>query len=95
MNTKSRLCDQALGKLSEKLNSTLLVQEEDGLQKGAQNAPLAKGAQKRLAWMAPFRLTGNTSAGAHRSCTHLSDPEAEQTTGSDRVGEINQHHCRS
>ena len=40
-------CDQALGKLSEKLNSRLLVQEEHGFQKGAQGAPLAAGAQKK------------------------------------------------
>ena len=41
-------CDQALDKLSEKLNSRLLVQEEHGFQKGgAQCAPLAAGAQKK------------------------------------------------
>ena len=39
--------DQALDKLSEKLNSRLLVQEEHGLQEGAQCAlPLATVAQK-------------------------------------------------
>ena len=31
-------CDQDLDKLSEKLNSRLLVQEEHGIQKGAQCA---------------------------------------------------------
>ena len=41
------LCDQALDKLSEKLNSRLLVQEEHGFPKGAQCAPLAAGAQKK------------------------------------------------
>ena len=40
------LCDQALGKLSEKLNSRLLVEEEHGFLKGAQCAALATGAQK-------------------------------------------------
>ena len=40
-------CDQALDKLSEKLNSRLLVKEELGFQKGAQCAPLAAGAQKK------------------------------------------------
>ena len=39
--------DQVLDKLSEKLNSRLLVQEEHGFQKGAQCAPLAAGAQKK------------------------------------------------
>ena len=39
-------CDQALNKLPEKLSSRLLVQEEQGFQKGAQCAPLAAGAQK-------------------------------------------------
>ena len=34
-------------KLSEKLNSRLLVQEEHGFQKGAQCAPLVTGAQKK------------------------------------------------
>ena len=38
---------QALDKLSEKLNSKLLVQEEHGFQKGAQFAPLAAGAQEK------------------------------------------------
>ena len=42
-------CDQALDKLSEKLSSRLLVQEEYRFQKGAQCAPLAAGAQKSLA----------------------------------------------
>ena len=40
-------CNQALDKLSEKLNSRLLVQEKHGFQKGAQCAPLAAGAQKK------------------------------------------------
>ena len=40
-------CDQALDKLSEKLNRRLLVQEEHCFQKGAQSAPLAAGAQKK------------------------------------------------
>ena len=46
-------CDQALDKLSEKLNSRLLVQEEHGFQKGAQCAPLAAGSQKKpgLDWV--------------------------------------------
>ena len=39
--------DQALDKLSEKLNSRLLVQEEHGFQQGAQCAPVAAGAQKK------------------------------------------------
>ena len=39
--------DQALDKLSEKLNSRQLVQENHGFQKGAQCAPLAAGAQKK------------------------------------------------
>ena len=43
--------DQALDKLSEKLNSRLLVQEEHGFQKGAQCAPMATGAKKSLAWI--------------------------------------------
>ena len=38
--------DPALDKLSEKLNSRLLVQEEHGFQKGAQCAPLAIGDEK-------------------------------------------------
>ena len=40
-------CDQTLDKLSEKLSSRLLVQEEHGFQKGAKCAPLATGAQKK------------------------------------------------
>ena len=40
-------CDQALDKFSEKLNSSLLVQEEHGFQKGAHCAPLATGDQKK------------------------------------------------
>ena len=49
---QSASCDQALDKLSEKLNSRLLVQEEHGFQKGAQCAPLAAGAKKlSLAWI--------------------------------------------
>ena len=45
-------CDQTLDKLSEKLYSRLLVQEEHSFQKGAQcapghNVPLATGAQKK------------------------------------------------
>ena len=42
-------CDPALDKLSEKLNSRLLVQEEHGFQKGegAQCAPMAAGAEKK------------------------------------------------
>ena len=44
-------CDQALDKLSEKLNSRLLVQEEHGFQKGGTMCPLAAGAQKSLAWI--------------------------------------------
>ena len=39
-------CDEALDKLSEKLNSSPLVQEEHGFQKGAQCAMLATGAPK-------------------------------------------------
>ena len=45
------LCEEALDKLSEKLNSRLLVQEEHGFQNGAQCAPLATGDQKSLAWI--------------------------------------------
>ena len=44
---QSVLCDQALDKLSEKINSRLLVQEEHGLQKEAQCAPRAAGTQKK------------------------------------------------
>ena len=44
-------CDQALDKLSEKLKSRLLVQEEHGFQKGGTMWPLAAGAQKSLAWI--------------------------------------------
>ena len=40
-------CDQALDKLSEKLNSRLLVQKEHGFQKGSTMCPLAAGAQKK------------------------------------------------
>ena len=40
--------DQALDKLSEKLNSRLLVQEEHGFQKGAQCAPYQQELKK--AW---------------------------------------------
>ena len=43
-------CDQTLDKLSEKLNSWLLAQEEHCFQKRAQCA-LATGAQKTLAWI--------------------------------------------
>ena len=39
-------CDQALDKLSEKLKSRLLVQEEHGFQKGAQCAPWPKDQKK-------------------------------------------------
>ena len=40
-------CDQALDKLSEKLNSGLLVQEEHGFQKGAQCAPPGRRSSKK------------------------------------------------
>ena len=40
-------CDQALDKLSEKLNSRLLVQEEHGFQKGAQCAPWPQEQKKK------------------------------------------------
>ena len=43
-------CDQALDKLSEKLNSKLLVQEEHGFQKGAQCARWPRKPKKSLAW---------------------------------------------
>ena len=39
--------DQALDKLSEKLNSKLLVQEEHGFQKGAHFAPGHRGSKKK------------------------------------------------
>ena len=39
--------DQDLDKLSEKLNSRLLVQEELGFQKGAQGAPWPQQQQKK------------------------------------------------
>ena len=39
-------CDQALDKLSEKLNSRLLVHEEHGFQRGGTLCPLATGDQK-------------------------------------------------
>ena len=39
--------DQALDNLSEKLNSRLLVQEEQGYQKGAQCAPWPQELQKK------------------------------------------------
>ena len=39
-------CDQALGKLSEKLNSRLLVQDKHGFQKG-HDVPPATGASKK------------------------------------------------
>ena len=46
-------CDQALEKLSERLNSMHrpLVQEEHGFQKGGTLWPLATGDQKSLAWI--------------------------------------------
>ena len=44
-------CDQDLDKLSEKLNSRLLVQEEHGFQKGAQCAPWPQEQKKCLAWI--------------------------------------------
>ena len=48
METKvCHACDQDLDKLSEKLNSRLLIEEEHGFQKGAQYAPLATGAKKK------------------------------------------------
>ena len=40
-------CDQDLDKLSEKFNSKLLIQDQHGLQKGAQFAPFATGAKKK------------------------------------------------
>ena len=48
---ETKICsDQALTKLSEKLNSRLLVQEEHGFQKGAQCAPWPQELKKSLAW---------------------------------------------
>ena len=44
-------CDQALDKLSEKLNSKLLVQEEHGFQKGALCTPWPQELKKGLAWI--------------------------------------------
>ena len=46
METKVGACDQALDKLSRKVNSKLMVQEEHGFQ-GAQCAPLATGTPKK------------------------------------------------
>ena len=44
--------DQALDKLSEKLISRLLVQEEHGFQKGGTMCPLGARAKKKcLAWI--------------------------------------------
>ena len=45
-------CDQALDKLSEKLYSRLLVQEEHGFQKGGHNVPpWPQELKKSLAWI--------------------------------------------
>ena len=44
-------CDQASDKLSEKLNSRWLVQEEHGFQKGAQCAPWPQELKESLAWI--------------------------------------------
>ena len=43
--------DQALDKLSEKLNRRVLVEKEHGFQKGAQCAPWTLELQKCLAWI--------------------------------------------
>ena len=52
METKvCHACDQALDKLSEKLTSRLLVQEEYGFQKGVKCAPWPQELQKSLAWI--------------------------------------------
>ena len=40
-----------MDKLSEKLNSRLLVQKEHGFQKGAQCAPWPQDLKKSLAWI--------------------------------------------
>ena len=40
-----------LDKLSENLNSRVLVEEEHGLQKGSLCAPWPQELQKRLAWI--------------------------------------------
>ena len=40
-------CDQDLDKLSEKLNSRLLGQEEHGFQKGAEYAPWPQEQKKK------------------------------------------------
>ena len=46
-------CDQAMDKLSEKFINRLLVQEEQGFQKGAHFAPLPQPQEikKILAWI--------------------------------------------
>ena len=45
-------CDPALDKLSEKLNNTVLVEEEHGFQKEAQCAPpWTLELQKSLVWI--------------------------------------------
>ena len=45
-------CDQALDKLSEKLNNRLLVQEEHGFQKeGKMCPPGRRSSKKSLAWI--------------------------------------------
>ena len=48
--------DKVLGKLSEKLNSRLLVQEEHGFQKGAQGAPWPQELKKSLAWYGVLKM---------------------------------------
>ena len=69
-------CDQALDKLSEKLYSRLLVQEEHGFQKGdTMCPPWPQELKKSLAWIGltygvRIRLT-------YLGMVYVADPTAE------------------
>ena len=66
-------CDQTLDKLSEKVNSKLLVQEEHGFQKGAQCAPLWQQElqkKKSPAWIG-LQLVPNDSYSDKKSHSTL------------------------
>ena len=70
-------CDQPLDKLSKKLSSKLLVQEEHCFKKGPQCAPWTQELQTSLAW----RGLSQTSVQSWRKWSKFST-DALQSTGS-------------
>ena len=74
-------CDQVLDKLSEKLNSRVLVEEEHGFQKGAQCAPWPQELQKSLAWIGLMSVCMSEQDEASCKTRTLDSPRAFHAIG--------------